>query len=233
MKMRILAIADVESKYLWDFFEKSKLDGIDLIISCGDLAPQYLSFLVTYSKVPLLYVHGNHDGCYEETPPDGCECIDDRVYVYRGLRIMGLGGSMCYNFSGFQYTEKEMRARIRKLIMKRKLRKGIDILVTHSPAKGINDCEDLPHQGFQCFRTLMDKFRPKLFLHGHVHLNYGRNIKREDTYNETRVINAYDRYVFDVEFPDPPEKADRKQHRSKGKGTNPARSKATKQGDKK
>ena len=31
--MRILAVADVESKYYWDFFEKSKLEDIDLIIS--------------------------------------------------------------------------------------------------------------------------------------------------------------------------------------------------------
>ena len=30
--MKILAIADEESKYLWDFFEKSKVDGIDLIM---------------------------------------------------------------------------------------------------------------------------------------------------------------------------------------------------------
>ena len=28
--MKILAIADEESKYLWDYFEKSKLEGIDL-----------------------------------------------------------------------------------------------------------------------------------------------------------------------------------------------------------
>ena len=31
--MRILVLADVESKYLWDYFEKEKLDGIDLILS--------------------------------------------------------------------------------------------------------------------------------------------------------------------------------------------------------
>ena len=47
--MKILAIADVESKYLWDYFEKSKLEGIDLIISCGDLDPHYLSFLATFT----------------------------------------------------------------------------------------------------------------------------------------------------------------------------------------
>lgn len=42
--MKILLLADVESKYLWDYFEKEKLDGIDLIISCGDLKAEYLSF---------------------------------------------------------------------------------------------------------------------------------------------------------------------------------------------
>ena len=60
--MRILAIADEESKYLWDFFEKEKLAGIDLILSSGDLNPNYLSFLATFTTAPVLYVHGNHDG---------------------------------------------------------------------------------------------------------------------------------------------------------------------------
>ena len=59
--MKILAIADEESRYLWDFYEPGKLKDIDLIISCGDLNPDYLMFLVTLSNVPVLYVHGNHD----------------------------------------------------------------------------------------------------------------------------------------------------------------------------
>ena len=103
--MKILLLADEESKYYWDYCEKSKLEGIDLIISCGDLAPQFLSFMATFAKVPILYVHGNHDACYDETPPDGCICIDDDVYVHEGVRIAGLGGSMCYNFGTYQFTE--------------------------------------------------------------------------------------------------------------------------------
>ena len=83
--MRILVLADEESKYYWDFFSKDKLDGIDLILSAGDLKPEYLSFLATYAKVPILYVHGNHDDCYDETPPDGCICIEDDIYVYNGV----------------------------------------------------------------------------------------------------------------------------------------------------
>lgn len=174
--MNILVLADEESKYLWDYFEKSKLDGVDLIISCGDLNPQYLSFLATFAKVPILYVHGNHDAIYETTPPDGCICIDDDLYVYNGIRILGLGGSQCYNFGAYQYSEKEMRSRIFKL--RRKLRKygGFDILVTHAPALELNDGEDLPHKGFQAFRDLLDQYKPKYFLHGHVHLTYNLSL---------------------------------------------------------
>ena len=94
--MKILVLADQKSKYLYDFYEPNKLKDIDLIISCGDLSPVYLSFFVTLCNVPLLYVRGNHDGRYEETPPEGCICIDDDIYVHEGIRIMGLGGSMEY-----------------------------------------------------------------------------------------------------------------------------------------
>ena len=204
--MRILAIADEESKALWDHYRPERLEGVDLIISCGDLSADYLEFLVTMGNCPLLYVRGNHDSQYEMHPPEGCICIEDRVFDFHGLRILGLGGSMCYNFGAYQYTESQMKRRIRKLALQLKLRKGVDILVCHSPAFGINDGEDLPHRGFACITELLIKQKPKLFLHGHVHLNYGRNMKREDTYMDTRIINAYERHVFEMEFTDVPEK---------------------------
>lgn len=198
--MKILVLADEESKYLWDYFEKSKLEGIDLIISCGDLKPQYLSFLATFAKAPVLYVHGNHDGKYDDAPPEGCICIDDDIYVHKGIRILGLGGSQCYNFGSYQYTEKEMRGRVRRLFWKLKKHKGFDILVAHSPAKELNDGEDLPHMGFQVFRELLDKYKPKYFLHGHVHLTYNWQQQRLCMYhNHTIVINAYERYTFEYE----------------------------------
>ena len=62
--MKILVLADAESKYLWDYFDKKKLEEIDLIISCGDLAPQYLSFLATFTfcmymetTIPVMQTH--------------------------------------------------------------------------------------------------------------------------------------------------------------------------------
>ena len=63
--MKILVIADEESRSLWDYYTPDKLKDIDLILSCGDLKPEYLSFLVTMAHCPLLYIYGNHDGIYE------------------------------------------------------------------------------------------------------------------------------------------------------------------------
>lgn len=197
--MKILSIADEESKYLWDFFEKSKVEGIDLVISCGDLDPYYLSFLATFCSAPVLYVHGNHDSKYEHTPPEGCIDIEDKIYVHNGVRILGLGGSMLYSGGPHQYTERDMRVRVGKLWFQLLRHKGFDILVTHAPAYQLNDARDLPHQGFKVFLKLMEKYKPRFFLHGHVHMSYNRNQKRYDKYMDTHVINSYERCVFDYE----------------------------------
>lgn len=200
--MNILVLADEESKSLWDFYDETKLKDVDLILSAGDLNPHYLSFLVTMAKAPVLYVHGNHDDKYEHTPPEGCLCIEDQIYVYEGIRILGLGGSMRYKPGINQYTEKEMQKRIKKLRFQLFRNRGFDILLTHSPARGLNDGEDLPHQGFGCFTTLMDKYQPKYFIHGHVHMSYGRQHKRLDLYGNTQVINAYEKFQFNYENPE-------------------------------
>ena len=89
--MRLLAVADEEDKGLWDYYSRDKLQGAELILACGDLDYRYLEFLATMAAVPVFYVHGNHDECYDTHPPEGVTCLDDRVVVYNGLRIAGLG----------------------------------------------------------------------------------------------------------------------------------------------
>lgn len=196
--MRILAVADYESPYLWDHFTPEKLDGIDLILSCGDVKSQYLSFLATFAHCPVLYVHGNHDEHYASHPPLGCTCVDGMYYEYQGLRIVGLGGSMRYRVGEHQYTEREMRFRALRLAPKLYFKKGFDLLLTHAPGRNMDPCQDLAHQGFETFNRLLDRYHPALFLHGHTHLNYGRGIQRECRYGSTRVINPYERYIIEI-----------------------------------
>lgn len=132
--VKILLVSDVESSYIWDHFQPEKFKDVELVISCGDLKAEYLSLIVTMIKAPVFYVPGNHDTGYEKNPSDGCDCIDGRLVNYRGIRILGLGGSMKYNGNPpFQYTEREMEWRIRKLGWSLMMNGGFDMLVTHAP----------------------------------------------------------------------------------------------------
>lgn len=206
--MKILAISDEQYPAYYEQYVKGRLKGYDLIISCGDLRGDYLSFIVTVSGTPLLYVPGNHDGSYEQRPPDGCDCIDDKLVVYRGLRILGLGGSRRYHPGPHQYTDKEMRKRIRKLRRKLWWHGGVDIVVTHAPPEGVGDSDDHAHRGFGAFLKLLDKYKPRYLLHGHTHINYSHNAVRERQYGDTQVINVCQRY--ELEIPDDTIKPTRK-----------------------
>ena len=198
--MKILTVSDEECAALWDYYMPGRLKEYDLIISCGDLKASYLSFLVTMARCPVLYVHGNHDTGYDRKPPEGCDCIDDHFVVYNGVRILGLGGCRKYHPGPHQYTEKQMRRRIRKLKFQLWRHRGVDIVVTHAAPEGLGDDEDVAHWGFQALRDLIEKYHPAYLVHGHVHMTYGHDIPREMEHQGTRVINAFERYV--IELPD-------------------------------
>lgn len=201
--MKILAISDVPSRALWDYCSRERLAGIDLILSCGDLPKRYLEHLTNFTAAPILYVHGNHDGSYKDDEPGGCICVDDQVYIWQGLRIMGLGGCIHYNKEDtYQYTEREMRRRIRHLWLPAHRAGGIDLLLTHSPAGGLNDGADPAHRGFACFNDLLEEYEPKWFIHGHMHLTYNCKLPRVCQHGPTTVINATERYVFEIPDPD-------------------------------
>ena len=196
--MKILVLADEPDKMLWDHLDRRRLEGIDLVVSCGDLSGSYLSFLTCFTSAPILYVHGNHDTSYVRKPPEGCICIDGELYIYKGVRILGLGGCMRYKNTDHQYTEWEMRKRVIKLLPKLFFRRGFDILVTHAPAKDIGDSKDLAHRGFEAFVWLLNRFKPKFMLHGHVHKEYSHEFVRERKHGDTRVVNAWMSYVIEL-----------------------------------
>ena len=196
--MKILAVSDAESGYYYTHYQPGRLAEFDLIIACGDLSRAYLEFLVTMARCPLLYVHGNHDDAFDRDPPEGCVCIDGRIYDFDGLRILGLGGSHRYKKGSHMYTEGQMRRRIRRLRYALWRHKGFDILVTHAPARHLNDFDSASHRGFECFRALLERYRPAYFIHGHIHQNYGVNIPRISTFGGTTVINAYEHFRLEI-----------------------------------
>ena len=196
--MKILLLADEPEPMLWEHLKKERLKDIDLILSCGDLPAAYLSFLTCFCTAPILYVRGNHDDRYDKHPPEGCICIEDKLYVIDGVRILGLGGSMRYKEGVNQYTERQMARRAARLSWTIRRRKGFDILLTHAPAYQLGDDTDLCHRGFDTFRRLMHRYKPAYMVHGHVHKSYTPNFIRTRTFEDTQVINAYGSYVIEL-----------------------------------
>lgn len=199
--MKILVISDEEVKNFWEYYKPGIFKEYELIISCGDLSAKYLEFIVTMASCPVVYVPGNHDSSYVQKPPEGCDCIDGKIFTYNGVRFLGLGGSMKYRpDQPYLYTEDEMRKRIQKLKKTIIKHSGFDILVTHSPAKGYRDLEDLPHNGFECLNELMNCCQPQYMIHGHVHANYGQKLERELQHpSGTTIINCFEKYVLEFD----------------------------------
>lgn len=225
--MKFLCISDDTDTLIYSPSSKDRYHDIDLVLSAGDLPIRYYDYITTIMAKDLYYVYGNHNLEFfnqnmkhskavdylsisqsgnvkiENESPNGGGIILDGHCIYdkkRDLILMGLGGSMLYNYGSSQYTEMQMRTRIMKLIPrllynKKRYGRYLDILITHAPPFGIGDGEDLCHKGFECFLTFMEKYKPKYLLHGHVHL-FDENAPRETVYKDTTVINIYKNYIL-------------------------------------
>ena len=50
---------------------------------------------------------------------------------------------------------------------------------------------------------LLEEYRPKWFVHGHIHLSYDAKLPRVCSHGPTTIINATERYEFEIPDPDP------------------------------
>ncbi len=203
--MKILCVSDTVMPQMESAANlRRRYSDIELIVSCGDLPSVYLEFITSVLNVPLFYVRGNHDERYIHEPPGG-EDLHQRYIHYRGLTFYGLEGSIRYNKAPIQYTDRQMAQMVWGAwphLSFRKWRNGsphaVDILVTHSPPKGIHDADDLPHHGFKALLRFMEWYRPRYMLHGHVH-TWDRRNTTETKYLDTYIMNINPVTVIDVE----------------------------------
>ena len=196
--MRILAISDTPEGWLWERWDRERVAGVDLVISCGDLPATYLEHIVTLANVPLVYVQGNHDTAYDDHAPEGCVSIDGQLRDFRGLRVMGLGGSIRYNDEVHGFTEAEMARKAARMALLASATGGVDLVVTHAPLRGYGDLADLPHRGFEALGRLVERTRPRYLLHGHVHLEYGRIERVREHPCGTTIVNVCGSYVLEI-----------------------------------
>ena len=127
-------MADARDRALYEHFraERWAKERVELIVSCGDLEPDYLDYLVSVFNVPCFYVRGNHDTAYGPTPTGGAVNLHERLVRHKGVRFLGLEGSPWYNGGPAQYREGQMRWMAFWAGWTIRLGGGVDVLVTHA-----------------------------------------------------------------------------------------------------
>lgn len=208
MGFRILSVSDIVNPLIYSPSVRNKFSDIDFLISCGDLPPYYLEYLVSMLNVPLFFVHGNHDKSmdlhvqYGEKEYIGGENLHQKKIFFQGILIAGVEGCIKYREGPFLYTQSEMWWFIFYLVpqlMINKLKYGryLDIFVTHAPAWGIHDQSDFAHQGIKAFRWFLKVFQPSYHFHGHIHIY--KPLDCIDAYfGETKIINTYGYRITEI-----------------------------------
>jgi calcineurin-like phosphoesterase family protein len=213
---RVLTVSDEVVESLWT--DQVRRHSVDLVLAAGDLPFDYLEYLADALEQPCVLVPGNHDadlGGYSRRRglwtrdgfpvdwpgPQGWQDTDGQVVDVAGLRIAGLGGSIRYSGGPNQWTEGQQSRRAKRLARTahRKYRqdgRGVDVLLTHSPPRGLGDREDLPHRGFACLHDAVRRIRPALMLHGHIH-PHGRPTP-ERWLDSTRIVNTVGYRILDI-----------------------------------
>ena len=191
-----------------------------LVVACGDLPFDYLDYLMNALDAPLVFVPGNHDpdvsgyrtsragltlkaGLPARPPwPDGAVSAERAVVDVAGLRIAGLGGCLRYRDGPNQYTQRQQAQRARSLARRARWRvardgRGVDVLLTHAPPRGVGDREDRAHQGFEALNWLTRRLQPALLLHGHIHPD--EIPARAHRIGRTVVRNVAGHHLLDIE----------------------------------
>jgi calcineurin-like phosphoesterase family protein len=216
--VRVLAVSDEVDDAL--VADPTPAGRAELILACGDLPFEYLDSLMNVLDIPLVFVPGNHDpdvsgyrssragltlraGLPARPPwPDGAINADGRIVDVAGLRLAGLGGCQRYSDGPNQYTDRQQTRRARSLRVRAWWRRqrdgrGVDVLLTHAPPRGVGDADDPPHRGFRALPGLVAALQPAALLHGHVH-PYGVPVRR-GRLGRTAVCNVTGWHLLRIE----------------------------------
>ncbi|MEM7735849.1 MAG: metallophosphoesterase [Deinococcota bacterium] len=216
--MKILAIADEVSPIVYSENFPKNLPPFDLVVSAGDMPGHVLEYVATKLTIQPLFVLGNHGNGYLNDPftgepklPGGCINLHRKVIKFGDVIIAGIEGSARYRPGDLQYSEFEMDVFTqlmtpRLLYNKQRYGRAVDILLTHAPPKGPHEGSDFPHRGIPAFNRFAKRWKPKLHVHGHVHLN-GVNAPRSYVTDlGMQVVNAFRFTLIDLDLDNPQHK---------------------------
>ena len=175
--MKIAAFSDCH----WLYKDIKKFPKADILIFAGDWCGSGLymqettEFISWFKELPYrnkIVVPGNHDRfcewnislCKDLFNDAGSKLLIDEKIEVEGLSIYGTPWCPFFNNWAFMDSEEIIKKAF-KLIPN-----NLDILVTHTPPKGILDPTNY---GSEALRKQLPNINPKVHIFGHNHGGYG------------------------------------------------------------
>jgi hypothetical protein len=170
--IRILVVSDIHGseKAMREIVLKAQAQQPHLIVVCGDIThfgpPSQAKDFMDMLELPAFAVPGNCD------PPEVITAIEDskakglhrRRVEFKGETFAGLGGApQSPNGLPLEFSEERIFGFLDEIMVER------GILVTHAPPYGKNDTAKGVHMGSKAISDIVEKYKPKLALSGHIH----------------------------------------------------------------
>jgi len=190
--MRILAVSDIhgDSEKFKKLAERAEKERADLVVLCGD----NLGWVETKDVIKpfkernkrVLLIPGNWDS-FATTDVIaqlyGVRNIHGYSVKYEGVGFFGAGGAPGSPGEG-QITERELMESLEKA---HKGLNGIEkkVMISHMHPKG-GKSEFSGFEGSESVRKAVEKFKPDILIHGHIHEASGI----EENIGKTKVINV-------------------------------------------
>ena len=190
--MKIAAFSDCH----WLYEDIKKFPKADICIFAGDWSGdgvfiyETVRFVNWFSKLPYLYkivIPGNHDFycqyniniCKQLFEANGINLLIDEEIEVNGLKIYGTPWSPFFNNWAFMLNEEELKNKFRHIPS------NLDILITHTPPKGILD----NNLGSNALLERVNEIKPKINIFGHIHEGYGKFENKDTKFYNVSVVN--------------------------------------------
>lgn len=158
----------------------------DVLVHCGDFTGRgdlfdvenFAEFMMVQDFTHIIVIAGNHDWCFENEFREEAEtCLRDSGLIYlndSGVEIDGVkfwGSPVQPEFMNWAFNRRR-GASIRHHWDK--IPDGIDVLITHGPARGVLDrCENGFPAGCDDLLATIQRIKPSIHASGHIHEAYG------------------------------------------------------------
>lgn len=187
--MKILAFSDLHHSRPRAELLVEASAGADLVIGAGDFCNMREGLaeamgLLSGIEAPMIVVPGNAESAGElvDAAHAGTTVLHGSGTTAGDLKVFGLGYAVPVTPFGSwscDLSEAEAEAMLAAC-------EGADVLVFHSPPKGVADRTSAGHSvGSTAIRAAIERVRPRLAVCGHIHDSWGQ----EGTIGATRVVN--------------------------------------------